>query len=36
MMNYIIGVIGAGFVLGGFMVVVVMIVEDFKKYINKK
>ena len=35
-MNYIIGVIGAGFVLGGFMVVVVMIVEDFKKYINKK
>jgi hypothetical protein len=35
MMNYIIGVIGAGFVLGGFMVVVVMIVEDLKKLFKK-
>ncbi len=34
-MNYIIGVIGAGFVLGGFMVVVVMIVEDLKKLFKK-
>ena len=35
MMNYIIGVIGAVFVLGGFMVVVVMIVEDLKKLFKK-
>jgi hypothetical protein len=35
MINYIIGVIGAGFVLGGFMVVVVMIIEDLKKLFKK-
>jgi len=35
MINYIIGVIGAGFVLGGFMVVAVMIVEDLKKLFKK-
>jgi hypothetical protein len=34
-MNYIIGVIGAGFVLGGFMVVVVMIAQDLKKLFKK-
>ena len=34
-MNYIIGVIGAGFILGGFMVVVAMIVEDLKKLFKK-
>ena len=35
MINLFLGIIGASFVLGGFMVVVVMIIEDLKKLFKK-
>ena len=31
MINLFLGIIGASFIVGGFMVVVVMIVKDIKK-----
>jgi hypothetical protein len=35
MINLFLGIIGTSFVLGGFMVVVVMIIEDLKKLFKK-
>lgn len=35
MIDWIIGVIGAAFVLGGFLVLIGMIVEDISKVIKK-
>jgi len=35
MINLFLGIIGAGFVLGGFMVVAVMMIEDLKKLFKK-
>ena len=34
--QYIVGVVGAAFVLGGFLVVVTMIVQDINKTFKKK
>ena len=36
MVDFIIGVVGAGFVLGGFLVVVVMIIQDISKTFKNK
>jgi hypothetical protein len=34
--HFIVGVVGAAFVLGGFLVVVVMIVQDINKAFKSK